>query len=155
MGQQIGNRLVELGIEVPESAVPRANYVPVVISGNLAFVAGQIPLVGGELKYSGSLANANDVARGQAAARVCALNILGQLKLALDGDLDRIVRFVKLGGFVWCEPGFTDQHKVINGASDLIGEIFADAGLHARFAVGAPGLPLGASVEIDAVVEIR
>ena len=151
----IEQRLAELGIDLPDAAVPRANYVPVVVSGNLAFVAGQIPLVGGELKYSGALASEDDIAHGQAAARACALNILAHLKLALDGDLGRVVRFVKLGGFVWSEPGFNDQHKVINGASDLIGEIFADSGKHARFAVGAPGLPLGASVEIDAVVEIR
>jgi enamine deaminase RidA (YjgF/YER057c/UK114 family) len=151
----IEQQLEALGLELPQAAVPQANYVPVVISASQAFVAGQIPFWNGEIKYRGLVGEDLSLEQGQAAAKLCGLNILAQLKLALEGDLDRIVRVVKLGGFVACRSDFTEQHLVMNGVSDLFGEVFGEAGKHARFAVGAPALPLGSAVEVDAVVQIR
>jgi enamine deaminase RidA (YjgF/YER057c/UK114 family) len=125
-----------------------------VVSGNLVFVAGQIPLVDGEY-ITGKLGGDTDLATGQRAARACALNIVAQVKAACGGDLDRVTRFVKLGGFVNGTPDFTGAPQVINGASDTIVEIFGDAaGKHARFAVACASLPRGVAVEVDAVVEI-
>ncbi|MEZ5841158.1 MAG: RidA family protein [Hyphomicrobiales bacterium] len=146
-------RLKELGIELPGAPAPAANYVPFVQSGNLLFVSGQIPVAPGGVAHKGRLGEDLDVAAGKAAARQCAINILAQCKAAL-GDLDRIVRIVKLGGFVSSTDAFTDQPAVINGASDLMVEVLGDRGRHARFAVGAPVLPLGVAVEIDAIVEV-
>lgn len=154
MPGKIEARLKELGIELPVAAAPAGNYVPYVVSGKLVFVAGQITLKDGKPQFLGKLGREFAVEEGQAAARLCAINILSQLKAACGGDLDRVVRIVKLGGFVNCVPEFTDQPKVINGASDLIVQIFGEAGKHARAAVGSPSLPLGVAVEIDAVVEI-
>ena len=154
MDGHIDARLKELGIEVPEAAAPVANYVGYVITGHLCFVSGQVPVVGGEFKYVGKVGDDLSVEDGQAAARLCAINIIGQLKTACHGNLDRVQRIVKLGGFVNSTPGFTDQPKVINGASDLMVEVFGDKGRHARAAVSAGALPVGVSVEVDAVVEI-
>ncbi len=154
MAGEIEARLNELGIELPEAPGAAANYVPYVVTGNLVFVAGQVPLVDGELKYLGQVGKDIELEEAQAAARVCGLNIIAQIKAACDGDLDRVVRCVKLGGFVNSSDGFDRQPWVINGASDLIAEVFGDKGRHARFAVGANALPLGVSVEIDAVFEI-
>lgn len=155
MSGEIEQRLAELGIEIPEAAAPAANYVPYVISGNQVFVSGQVCIVaGGALQYLGKLGAEFSVEEGQAAARLCALNILAQVKAACDGDLDRIVRCVKLGGFVNCTPEFDQHPPVINGASDLMVEILGEKGRHARFAVGASNLPFNVAVEIDAVFEI-
>ncbi len=154
MAGQIDARLEAAGIELPSAPTPQGNYVPYVVSGNLVFLAGQLALVEGKLKHSGVVAQDLSIEDGQQSARLCAINLIAQLKAACGGDLDRVVRCVKVGGFVTCPPGFTDQPKVINGASDLMVEVFGDAGRHARVAVGAPALPLGASVEVDAVFEI-
>ena len=154
MAGRIDARLAELGLELPQAAAPVANYVPFVISGNQVWIAGQVPFWNGTVKYTGMAGDAVSVDDAVDAARVCALNILAQAKSAL-GDLDRVTRIVKLTGFVNAVPGFTDQPKVINGASNLMVEIFGDKGKHARSAVGAGGLPLGVPVEIDAVIEFE
>jgi enamine deaminase RidA (YjgF/YER057c/UK114 family) len=148
----IQHRLAELGIELPAAAAPVAAYVPVVIAGNLAHVSGQLPFVDGKL-VTGRLGEDVSLEQGHEAARACGLMILAQLQAAL-GSLDRIERIVKLGAFVNSAAGFTDQPKVANGASELMAEVFGDAGKHARSAVGVPVLPLGAAVEVDAVVAI-
>ncbi len=150
----IDARLAELGIALPDAPAPAANYVPFVVAGSLVFVSGQVPFRDGRLSHVGKLGDAYSVEDGQECARVCAINILAQLRAACGGDLDRVARCVKLGGFVNSMPDFTDQPKVINGASDLIVEVFGERGRHARFAVGAPSLPFDAAVEIDAVFEI-
>ncbi|PJI44411.1 RidA family protein [Ferrovibrio sp.] len=147
-------RLAALKIELPNPAAPAANYVPTVIAGNLLFVAGQITIFNGELRHLGKLGAGIDVETGKQAARLCGLNIISQARNALGGSLDRIKRCVKLGGFVNCTPDFIDHPQVVNGASDLMVEVFGDAGKHARFAVGAVSLPRGVSVEVDAVFEI-
>ncbi|MEE2525136.1 RidA family protein [Hyphobacterium sp. HN65] len=146
-------RLSDLGLALPEAAAPVANYVPYVTTGNLVFVSGQISL-GPDGLVTGRLGESMNVEQGQAAARLCALNLMAQLKAALDGDLSRLVRVVKLGGFVCATPEFEAIPKVINGASDLMVEVFGDAGRHARSAVSCPALPLGAAVEIDGIFEI-
>ncbi len=154
MAGTIDSRLAELGIELPVAAAPAANYVPYAVSGNMVYVAGQVTVWKGEFKFVGRLGEEISTDEGYQAARLCALNIIAQVKAACDGDLDRVVRCVKLGGFVNSSDGFDRQPWVINGASDLIAEVFGDKGRHARFAVGANALPLGVSVEIDAVFEI-
>ncbi len=154
MAGEVDARLAELGIEVPEAAASVANYVGYVRSGNLVFVSGQVPLVDGAFKFQGKVGAEFSVEEGQEAARICAINIIAQLKAACGGDLDRVRRIVKLGGFVNSTPEFTDQPKVINGASDLMAEVFGEAGKHARFAVGAASLPLGVAVEVDGVFEL-
>ena len=154
MAGEVDARLAELGIEVPEAAAPVANYVGYVQSGNLVFVSGQVTLVGGEFKFQGKVGADFSVEEGQEAARICAVNIIAQLKAACGGDLDRVRRIVKLGGFVNSTPEFTDQPKVINGASDLMVAVFGDAGRHTRAAVSAGSLPFGVAVEIDAIAEI-
>ena len=154
MAGVIDQRLAELGIELPRAAAPAANYVPFVVSGKHVFVAGQIPIESGDIMYRGRLGDGMTVDDGYQAARLCALNIIAQVREACGGKLDRVVRCVKLGGFVNSTPDFTDQPKVLNGASDLMIEVFDDKGRHARFAVGAAALPLGVAVEVDAVFEI-
>ena len=151
---RIDARLQELDIDLPDAPAPAANYVPFVISGNLVFVAGQIPFTGGEIKHNGKVGSDYSVAEGKDIARICALNIIAQVKAACGGDLDRVVRCVKLGGFVNCADDFTQHPEVVNGASDLMVEVFGDAGRHARFAVGSNALPRGVPVEVDAVFEI-
>jgi enamine deaminase RidA (YjgF/YER057c/UK114 family) len=153
MAGAIDTRLAEIGIELPDAPLPAANYVPYVITGNLIFIAGQIPASNGEVKFIGKLGADLSMDDGISAARLCVLNIIAQAKAAIGGDLDRVVRFVKVGGFVNSTESFTDHPKIINGASDLLVEIFGDRGRHARFAVGASSLPLGIGVEIDAVIE--
>lgn len=154
MPGKIDARLKELGIELPNAPMPAANYVPFVVAGSMLFVAGQITAVNGEIKYKGKLGKDLAVEDGYQAARICGLNLIAQAKAACGGDLDKIVRVVKLGGFVNATPDFTDHPKVVNGASDLMAEVFGDAGKHARFAVGASSLPLGIAVEVDAIFEI-
>jgi enamine deaminase RidA (YjgF/YER057c/UK114 family) len=148
----IQSRLAELGIELPAAAAPVAAYVPVVVVGNLAHVSGQLPFVGGQL-VTGRLGEDVSLEEGIAAARACGLMILAQLQAAL-GSLDRVERIVKLGAFVNSASTFTDQPKVANGASELMVEVFGEAGKHARSAVGVPVLPLGAAVEVDAIVAL-
>jgi len=153
MAGNIDDRLAELAIELPEAAAPVANYVPVVRAGDLLFVSGQVTVWNGEFKYIGKLGDAFSVEDGQAAARLCGLNIIAQVKAALDGDLDRVRRVVKLGIFVNSASDFTQQPQVANGVSDLMVEVFGDQGKHARFAVGVNVLPLDVAVEVDAVIE--
>ena len=147
-------KLQELGYELPQAAAPAANYVPYVISGGHVYVAGQIPFLNGETMHLGRLGANLSIEQGVEAARACALNILAQANAAVDGDWKKVVRLVKLGAFVNCMPDFTDHPIVVNGASDLIVEVMGEAGKHARFAVGAPSLPLGVAVEIDAIFEL-
>ena len=149
----IQSRLAELGIALPAAAAPVAAYVPVVVVGNLAHVSGQLPFVDGRL-VTGRLGEDVPLEQGVAAARACGLMILAQLEAAL-GSLDRVERIVKLGAFVSSAADFTDQPKVANGASELMAEVFGEAGKHARSAVGVPVLPLGAAVEVDAIVALR
>ena len=150
----IDQRLAELGITLPEPAAPVAAYVPVVIADGLAFVSGQVCLDENGQMITGRLGDDADIALGQKAARACGLMILAQLQATL-GSLDRVERIVKLGVFVNCTPDFKDQPKVGNGASELMQDVFGEAGRHARAAVGAPALPMGVAVEVDAVVAIR
>ena len=147
----IETKLQALGLSLPEVAAPAANYVPYVTAGNTLFISGQIPFLNGERMHTGRLGDDLGVEEGAAAAQACALNILAQVNDAVGGDWSRVARCVKLGGFVSCTPDFTDQPLVINGASNLIADVMGEAGKHARFAVGAPSLPLGVAVEIDAV----
>lgn len=146
-------RLAERGITLPEPAAPVAAYVPVVIAGDLAHVSGQVSIVGGQL-LKGRLGEDLTLEQGLEGARACGLMILAQLKAAL-GSLDRVERVVKLGVFINSAADFTDQPKVANGASELMAEVFGEAGTHARSAVGVPCLPLGVAVEVDAIVAVR
>ncbi len=154
MPDRIKQRLVELGISLAQAQPPVANYLGFTTSGSLVFVSGQLPFVAGKLAYSGRLGVSVSLEEGQAAARQCLLNIVSQVDAACDGDLDRVARVVRLGGFVACAPEFTQHPAVINGASDLAVAIFGEAGRHARAAVGVASLPLDAPVEIDAIFEI-
>lgn len=151
MTGKIEGKLRELGIVLPQAAAPAANYVPFVIAGNLLFVSGQLPMEAGKIIVSGTLGATVTLEDGQKAARLCAINLIAQARAAL-GDLDRVTQIVRLGGFVASADGFTDQPKVVNGASDLMVAVFGDAGRHARVAVGVNVLPLGAAVEIDAII---
>ena len=148
------DRIERLGLELPPSPAALASYVPVVVSGTLAFVSGQVPLADGRLMWSGKLGAELGVDVGAQAARRCALQILSALRSEL-GSLDRVTRVLKLTVWVASAEGFTDQPKVANGASDLLAEVFGEAGRHARAAVAAPELPLGAPVEVEAIVEIE
>lgn len=154
MASKIENRLKELGIELPVGPAPVANYVPYVQSGQLVFIAGQIPLVGGKPAYVGILGDTVSVEEGQAAARLCAINVISQIKAACGGNLDSVIQCIRLGGYVSSTQAFSEHPAVVNGASDLMVDVFGDAGRHARFAVGAGSLPLGVPVEIDAIFEI-
>lgn len=150
----IDARLAELGITLPDAPPPAANYVPFVTIGTMVYVSGQISQDEGGL-IKGRLGDGMSVEEGAAAARRCGISILAQVKRACGGDLNRVVRAVKLTGFVNSSPDFTDQPKVINGCSDLLVAVLGDAGRHARSAVSAPALPLGVAVEIEAIFEIR
>ncbi|GJL85834.1 MAG: hypothetical protein DHS20C02_16090 [Micavibrio sp.] len=151
----IKEKLEELGYELPNSPTAYASYVPFVTVGNTVFIAGQIPFLNGEQMHLGRLGEDLTIEQGVEAAQACALNIMAQANASVDGDWSKVKRCVKLGGFVNCIPDFNDHPKVINGASDLIVAAMGDAGKHARFAVGAPSLPLGVAVEIDAIFEIE
>lgn len=154
MSNTIDSRLAALGITLPEAAAPAANYVPYVISGNLLYLSGQLPMEGGKVAVLGLVGSDVALPDAQRAAELCAINILAQAKSALGGDLSRITRVIKLNGFVASAPGFVEQHLVINGASNLIANVLGEAGKHARAAVGMAALPLNAAVEIDAILEI-
>jgi enamine deaminase RidA (YjgF/YER057c/UK114 family) len=153
MAGRIEQRLKDLGIVLPTAATPIANYVPAVRTGSLLFVAGQLPLVDGKVAMEGKLGESVSLEQGAESARLCALNIMAQTKAAI-GDLDNVVRIVKLTGFVACTPGFAQHPQVVNGASDVMVQVFGDIGRHARAAVGAPSLPRNAPVEVEAVIEI-
>lgn len=155
MAGTVEARLAEKGITLPDVAAPAANYVPWVIVGDTLWISGQIPVVQGKPTHVGKLGREYAVEDGYACARTCAVNIIAAAKAALGGDLDRIARVVKLVGFVNSMPDFTDQPKVVNGASDLMAEAFGEAGRHARSAVGAASLPLGVAVEVEAVFALR
>ena len=154
MAGRIEARLKELGIALPPAPTPAANYVPFVRTGSLVFISGQIPLRDGKPPPLGRVGDGLSVEDGASAARLCGLALLAQLKASCGGDLDRVRRCVKLGGFVASAPDFTAQPKVVNGASDLMVEVFGDAGRHARFAVGVNVLPLGVAVEVEGVFEV-
>lgn len=154
MKKTIAQRLIELDISIPLAAAPAANYLTFAQTGNLVFTAGQLPLKDGQLISTGIVGLDLDITGGQDAARQCAINLLAQVQAAI-GDLERIVRVVKLTSFVASAPGFTSQHLVTNGASDLLVAILGERGKHARSAVGVVSLPLNAPVEIEAIVEVR
>ncbi len=153
MTSRVEDQLRALGVTLPKAAAPAANYVPYTLAGSLVFVSGQVPVGPEGLQYRGKVGEAFTLEDGQAAARLCALNLLAQAKAAAGGDLDR-VRCLKLGGFVNCTPDFDQHPAVMNGASDLIAEALAPHGAHARFAVGAPALPFNVAVEVDGVFEL-
>jgi enamine deaminase RidA (YjgF/YER057c/UK114 family) len=146
----IEEKLSALGISLPIPPDPAGSYVPVVVSGNLAFVAGQIPAQGNHIKFRGKVVS---IETGQQAARLCTINALAQLRSSL-GSLDRVKQVIKLTGFVNCDPSFTDHPKVINGASDLLVQLFGEKGKHARAAVGVSSLPFDSAVEIDLIIEL-
>jgi enamine deaminase RidA (YjgF/YER057c/UK114 family) len=146
-------RLQELGVSLPAPAVPVAAYVPCVRTGNLVYVSGQVPSVDGKPTHLGHLGDDVDLEAGRAAARTCAVNVLAALKAEL-GELARVRRVVKVTGFVASTPAFTDMPQVVNAASELFGDVFGDAGRHARAAVGVAALPLGVPVEVEAIVEV-
>jgi enamine deaminase RidA (YjgF/YER057c/UK114 family) len=150
----IEQRLAERGLELPDAPAPAANYVPYTISGKLLFVAGQLPFRKGEVAISGLVGDEVSLEQAQEAARICALNLLAQARAACRGDLSRLARCLRLGGFVSCTPEFTEHPAVINGASDLMVEVMGEAGQHARFAVGCASLPRGAAVEVEAIFEL-
>lgn len=147
----VENRLAELGIELPEPASAVANYVPYIESNGLVSIAGQLPLKDGT-PVTGKVGRDLELDAARQAARLCAINLIAQIKAAAGGDLERVARIIRLGGFVNCIDGYADQPKVINGASDLMVEVFGDAGRHSRSAVGVNALPLNAAVEVDALV---
>jgi enamine deaminase RidA (YjgF/YER057c/UK114 family) len=155
MSGRIEDRLRELSLELPQPSQPGANYVTWLRSGELVFLSGQLCHWNGERRYIGKLGREFGLEEGQAAARLCALNLIAQAKVAAGGDLDRVVRWVRVGGFVNSMPDFTAQPQVVNGASDLLVAVFGDAGRHARTSVGVAVLPYDVAVEVDAVIEVR
>ncbi len=154
MIDRIDTVLAERGLALPEPAAPVAAYVPAVEAGGLLHLSGQLPFRDGKV-VTGRLGDNLSLEDGQAAAELCGLMVVAQVKAALGGDLSRVERVVKLGVFVNSAPAFTDQPKVANGASELMQSLFGDAGRHARSAVGVAALPLGAAVEVDAIVQVR
>lgn len=146
--------IAQLGIELPTPAPPAGAYVPFVVAGRLLLVAGQLPMWNGTLKYDGRVGAEITLEDGIAAARLCGLNLVAQARAACDGDLDRVRRVLRLGGFIQAAPGFTDHPKVLNGASELMVEVFGQAGRHVRVAVGAASLPMAAAVEIEGMFDI-
>lgn len=154
MTGRVDSRLKELSITLPKAVAPVANYVPYAVSGNLVFISGQVTLGPNGLEYVGQVGKDFTVEEGQAAARLCALNLIAQLREACGGNLDRVTRCVKVTGFVNAIPGFAQHPEVINGASDTIVQVFGDIGKHARAAVGAGSLPRNVAVEVEAVFEI-
>jgi enamine deaminase RidA (YjgF/YER057c/UK114 family) len=155
MSGTIEARLKQLGIELPQASAPVANYVPYTISGKLVVISGQITMRNGRPEFIGKLGRDIGIADGQQAARLCALNLLAHLRVAAGGDRDPVKRCLRLGGFVNCMPDFTDMPQVVNGASDLMVEVFGDAGRHARAAVGVNSLPAGVAVEVEGLFELE
>lgn len=153
-GSTVADRLASLGLELPAPPRPVAAYVPAVRAGRLLVVSGQVPFRDGTLLATGPVPSAVSLEQAQQAARQCVLNGLAVVAAQLDGDLERVSRIVRLGVFVQCDPGFIEQPKVANGASELLVELFGELGRHARAAVGSIALPLGATVEIEMMVEV-
>ena len=145
----------KLGIEIPDMPAPLANYVPFKVSDNVVYVSGQGPVKNGELVYLGKVGEDITIDDGIKAAELCCINIIAALKKSINGDWNRLDNFLKLGGFVNCKDNFYDQPKIINGASDLLVNIFSNQGRHSRFAVGSNSLPMNISVEIDAIIKIK
>jgi len=155
MPGRIEARLKELGIELPKTGEVAGNYVPFVRTGDLLFLAGQLPIWMGERRFAGKLGREFTIEQGQQAARLCGLNLVAFLKAAVGGDLDRVVRCVRLGGFVNSTDDFSEQPQVVNGCSSLMVEVFGDQGRHARTAVGVNVLPFNLAVEVDGIFEVR
>jgi enamine deaminase RidA (YjgF/YER057c/UK114 family) len=155
MANIIDQRLKELNIELDDASVPAGSYVPYVITNNLVFISGQLPFIDGKLTIKGKVGDNVSLDDAVKMSEACAKALLSQLKAACNGNLDKVNKVVKLGGFVASAPNFVDQPKVINGASDLIVNIFGDKGKHSRFAVGVAALPLNVPVEIDGIFEIE
>ena len=154
MAGKVEARLKQMGIELPTPAAPVANYIPFNRSGNLVIVSGQVPMQAGRIAYTGKVGAAVSIEDGQAAARLCLVNVLAQLKAACDGDLDRVRRVLRLGGFIAAGPDFTQHAVVMNGASDLAVAVFGDAGRHARTTIGVPSLPGDAAAEVEGMFEV-
>lgn len=154
MTGQIDRRLAELGITLPAAPAPIANYVPYVVSGNLVVISGQIPLRDGKIAHTGKVSAGATPEQGTEAARLCMINLLAQLKAACEGDLDRVRRVIRLGGFIAAPAEFTAHPAVMNGASDLAVAVFGDAGRHARTTIGVPSLPGDATCEVEGMFEI-
>jgi len=154
MPGKIDSRLAELGLQLPTPPAPVASYVPYVVSGKLVFISGQVTIAPDGLKYVGTVGKELSLEDGKAAARLCALNVLAQVKAACGGDLDRVKRCVKVTVFVNAVPGYTQHPEIANGASDLFAEVLGDAGKHARAAVGAGSLPRNVACEVEAIFEI-
>ena len=155
MAGRIEERLLELGIELPQPGKPGANYVPFVRTGALVFLTGQLSQWNGDRRFIGKLGREFTTQEGQQAARLCALNLIAQVKVAVDGDLDRVLRCVRVAGFINSVPEFIAQSQVLNGASDIFVEVFGEAGRHARTAVGVSALPYDVAVEVEAIVEVE
>ena len=155
MANTFAEKLRSLEIELPTPPAPVASYVGFVRQGNLLFVSGQLPFVEGELSHTGLLGRDVDIDGGIIAARNCAINLLAQVAIAVDGDIERVEQCVRMGGFVASMPDFHDHPKVVNGASDLVGEVLDEAGKHCRAAVGVAALPMNASVEVEGLFAIR
>lgn len=151
---RIDERLRELAIDLPDASTPGANYVPSVRSGNLLYLTGQLSQWNGERRFIGKLGREFDIAAGQQAARLCALNLIAHLRQALDGDLDRVVRCVRIAGYVNSVPDFTGQSQVVNGASDVFVSVFGETGRHTRMAVGVSALPYDVAVEVEGIFEV-
>ena len=151
----IDQKIQDLGLTLPEAAMPAANYVPTMTAAGQIVVSGQLPMQDGKPQFIGKVGREYSIEEGQACARICALNILAHVRAAVNGDWDKIDRLVRLGVFVNAPDDFTDHPKVANGVSDLMVEIFGDAGKHARFAVGVSGLPFGVAVEVDATFALK
>ena len=145
----------KLDLKIPDLPSPLANYVPYKVSDNTLYVSGQGPVIDGKIIYSGKVGNDISQEEGVKAAELCCINIIAALKSSINGDWNRLDTFLKLGGFVNCDNDFSDQPKIINGASDLLVNIFGNKGRHSRFAVGSNSLPLNISVEIDAIIKIK
>lgn len=155
MTDSIKNRLATLGITIPEAPTPLAAYVGYVLHGDVVTVSGQLPMADGSLQQTGLLGADVSLEQGVAAAKLCAINVLAQVQAACEGDLERIVRCIRLGGFVASTPDFTGHPKIINGASEFIADVLGDGGSHARAAIGVAALPLNASVEVEATFAIK
>jgi enamine deaminase RidA (YjgF/YER057c/UK114 family) len=155
MANRTDERLKTLGIELPAPSAPGANYVPFVRTGDLLFLTGQLSQWNGERRFVGKLGREFSVQQGQQAARLCALNLLAHVRAALEGDLDRVVRCIRIAGFVNSVPDFVSQSQVMNGASDLFIEVFGESGRHTRMAVGVSALPYDVAVEVEGLLEVR
>jgi len=154
MPTRIDDHLKALGIELPNPSSPGANYVPFVRTGNLVFLTGQLSQWNGERRFIGKLGRELGIEEGQQAARLCALNLIAHLRAALEGDLDRVTRCVRIAGFVNSVPDFVSQSQIINGASDVFVQVFGDVGRHTRMAVGVSALPYDVAVEVEGVFEV-